>query len=100
MKAKEHELGVSAFNPINWDEDEFGTEAPAQQKENTKEHIQKVFSKFQTFIEAQEKLIDAIVYAANNNNIQIVKENANKLKNVYQQGVMEFGQFPIDVNKL
>lgn len=100
MKAKEHELGISPFNSINWDEEEFGTEAPEQKKEDVKTNIQKVFNKFTTFIEAQEKLIDAIVYAANNNNIQIVKENAQKLKNVYQQGVMEFGQFPIDVNKL
>lgn len=100
MKAREHELGISAFNPVNWDEEEFGTEAPEQKKEDVKGNIQKVFGKFQTFIEAQEKLIDAIVYAADNNNIAIVKENAHKLKNVYQQGVMEFGQFPIDVNKL
>lgn len=100
MKAKEHELGISPFNSINWDEEEFGTEVPEQKKEDVKANIQKVFGKFKAFIEAQEKLIDAIVYAADNNNIAIVKENAHKLQNVYQQGVMEFGQFPIDVNKL
>lgn len=99
---KLEEQGVSPFNPINWSEEEkqFGTEVPEQNRENIKNNIQQVFEKFQQIVEAQEKLIDAIVYAADNSNMQVVKDNAHKLKRVYEQAIMEFGQFPIDVNKL
>lgn len=97
---KPEEQGISPFNSINWEEEDFGTQAPQENKEAVKANIQKVFEKFKSFVEAQEKLIDAVVYAADNNNMAIVKENAHKLQKVYQQGIMEFGQFPIDVNKL
>jgi hypothetical protein len=97
---KLEELGISPFNSINFDEADFSHAAPLEKKEDVKGHIQKVFQKFTTFIEAQQIIIDAIVAAADTNNMAVVKQNAHKLQNVYTQGVMEFGQFPIDVNKL
>jgi len=101
---------VSAFNPVNWNEDQPAAPQAAPQQnsvEAIQKRMQEAVTEFKKFSDAQEATINGIVAAveAKDKNaeqkIQAVAENARKLKTNFERGVFEIMKsLAVDINLL
>lgn len=95
---------VSAFNQINWSEDD----APVKKDspDTIKSRMENALNEFTKFADAEEATINGIVNAINDKTknaeqkLQMVADNANKLKTDFEQAIFKMKGLFTDVNLL